>query len=63
MFYFSIRLIIAVPYDTLSQVHLHRLLDNIFQAMILLVIILKLYLSPLIDSSGNYTQVVFKPID
>jgi hypothetical protein len=26
-----------VPNDTLSQVHLHRLLDSVFQAIILLV--------------------------
>jgi hypothetical protein len=35
--FFSVRLIIAVPNDTLSQVHLHRLLDSVFQAIILLV--------------------------
>ncbi len=34
---FSVRLIVAVPFDTISDVHLHRLLDNVFQAMVLLV--------------------------
>jgi hypothetical protein len=33
----SVRLIIAVPFDTLSDVHIHRMLDNIFQAMVLIV--------------------------
>ena len=35
--YSSVRLIIAVPHDTISDVHLHRLLDNLFQAMVLIV--------------------------
>jgi hypothetical protein len=35
--FFSIRLIIAVPFDTVGDVHLHRLLDNIFQSMVLMV--------------------------
>ena len=30
-------MIIAVPHDTISDVHLHRLLDNLFQAMVLIV--------------------------
>lgn len=33
----SIRLIIAVPDDTLSEVHVHRLLDLIFQTLVLVV--------------------------
>ena len=33
----SIRLMVALPYDTLSEVHVHRLLDNVFQAMVLVV--------------------------
>ena len=33
----SVRLIIAIPFDTLSDVHIHRMLDNIFQAMVLIV--------------------------
>ena len=33
----SIRLIIVVPMDCVSEFHLHRLLDNIFQSMVLLV--------------------------
>lgn len=33
----SVRLIIVVPLDCVSDFHLHRLLDNIFQAMVLLV--------------------------
>jgi len=33
----SVRLIIVVPLDCVSEFHLHRLLDNIFQAMVLLV--------------------------
>ena len=34
---FSVRLIVAVPLDTISDVHLHRLLDNVFQSMVLLI--------------------------
>ena len=37
IFYFSVRLIIVVPLDCVSDFHLHRLLDNIFQAMVLVV--------------------------
>ncbi len=33
----SVRLIIALPHDTLSDVHIHRLLDNVFQTMVLIV--------------------------
>jgi len=33
----SIRLIGALPSDTMSQIHFHRLLDNVFQALILIV--------------------------
>jgi len=33
----SVRLIIVVPLDTVSDFHIHRLLDNIFQAMVLMV--------------------------
>ena len=35
--FFSVRLIVAVPLDTISDVHLHRLLDNVFQSMVLLI--------------------------
>ena len=31
---FSVRLIIVVPLDTVSDFHIHRLLDNIFQGMV-----------------------------
>jgi hypothetical protein len=31
-----IRLIIVAPLDSVSDFHIHRLLDNIFQAMVLL---------------------------
>ena len=34
---YSIRLIVAVPLDSISDVHLHRLLDNVFQSMVLLI--------------------------
>ena len=34
---FSVRLIVAVPFDTISDVHLHRLLDNVFQSLVLLI--------------------------
>ena len=48
----SVRLIIAVPFDTLSDVHIHRMLDNIFQAMVLIVglddlVAQRQYLNPL----------------
>jgi len=33
----SVRLIVAVPFDTISDVHLHRLLDNVFQSLVLLI--------------------------
>ena len=33
----SVRLIVVVPLDSVSDFHIHRLLDNIFQAMVLLV--------------------------
>ena len=33
----AIRLILIVPNDTLSDVHMHRMLDNIFQALVLVV--------------------------
>ena len=32
--FFSVRLIIVVPLDTVSDFHIHRLLDNIFQGMV-----------------------------
>jgi hypothetical protein len=35
--HFSIRLILVVPNETLSSLHLHRLLDNIFQSLVLVV--------------------------
>ena len=33
----TIRLIIVVPYDSVTDFHIHRLLDNIFQCLVLLV--------------------------
>ena len=33
----SVRLILAVPNDSASDVHVHRLLDLIFQSMVLMV--------------------------
>jgi len=31
----SVRLIVAVPLDSVSEFHIHRLLDNIFQCLVL----------------------------
>ena len=33
----SVRLIIVVPLDSVTDFHIHRLLDNIFQCLVLLV--------------------------
>ena len=34
---FSIRLILAQPNDSISEIHAHRLMDQVFQAMVLIV--------------------------